>query len=31
MTVTLEEAKTHLSELIAKVAAGESVVITEDE
>jgi prevent-host-death family protein len=31
MTVTLEEAKIHLGELIAKVATGESVVITDHE
>jgi prevent-host-death family protein len=31
MTVTLEQAKVQLSDLIAKVASGESVVITNDE
>ena len=31
MTVTLEEAKTHFDDLIAKVATGESVVITAHE
>ena len=31
MTVTLEEAKSQLGDLIAKVANGESVVITDDE
>jgi prevent-host-death family protein len=29
MTITLEDAKTHLDDLIAKVATGESVVITD--
>ncbi len=31
MTITLEEAKIQLGDLIAKVAAGESVVITDHE
>lgn len=31
MTVTLEEAKIQLGDLIAKVATGESVVFTDDE
>jgi prevent-host-death family protein len=31
MTITLEEAKLQLGDLIAKVAAGESVIITDHE